>query len=528
MKLIKMNFRAYFIILSVLLLASACSSSDSGSSSTEGKTTITGSVYAAPVDSAAVTVKNDIGNVVAGPVTAAADGSYSVDVPTSSLAGNLRFEAVGGDFIDEATGANTSAGRLAAFVEGGSLVAGSAVLLDPSSTVVHDLVTSVSGTTVSIAKSLFGSIFGFAPDTCPAPTNPDSPLTDGSDAPRRFAGMHAAAFSRIAHDLGLTPGQQFELIKAMAKDLSDGIADGLDNGATIEIVPGINLPADWKTQFDSALAAMANIRLTNTYRVTYMPGMGMMAPKTGKSKFKIKLEKRSDNTAAGGLALKLKPMMHMTNGMNHSTPVGIVSESTTTAGIYECTAYYLMASGPTMGFWDLRVEISDGTTTEAAMFFPPVAMTMGADTVRATLKGQDDIISSMTGTERRSYYLFNDGLMTGTTSTLNLFIAAKASTMSYPAISMGTVLSSPTGTWSVDPATTAVQASLDTSFASYVSATDNGDGRWSIPGLALASGTTNTIFVKLNVNGEDKTTNGLTTSGTGTNGYATFLVTLGM
>ncbi len=505
------------LIVAAMFLFAGCGNSDSPSPATS--TTITGSVFAAPVAGATVVVMNSSGTAtIAGPVTTLDDGTYSVNVPNAALTADLIISATSGTFTDEATSTDVTAGTLAAYVAGGSLTGGSAVHLDPSSTIVHDLVTSGSGTSVSVAMSLFGASFGYLPDTSVAPKDPDAPLTDGSDALRRLAGLRAAAFSRITYDLGLTPGQQFDLIKAMAKDLSDGTADGLYNGAAIEIIPGINLPADWKTRFESAMTTMANVRLTNSYRVTYMPEMGMMAPRTGKSKFQIRVVKRIDDTPGTGLALKIKPLMHMVNGTNHSTPVDIVSESTTTAGTYDCTAYYLMASGMSMGFWDLKVDIADGTTTESAMFFPSVGMAMGTNTVRATLKGQADIISSMSGTEKRSYYLFKDGLATGGTSTFDLFIAAKQSMMSYPAVSFGTVLSNPTGTVT----SMTVDASTDGG-STWAAALDNSNGHWSVPGLTgLVSGTTGTIFVKMTVNGEAKTTDG--NVATGTNDYATFIV----
>jgi len=507
------------LIVATLFLLAGCGNSDSPSP--EAKTTITGSVYAAPVAGATVVALNSNGTTtLAGPVITLSDGSYSLPIPTAALASDLIISATSGTFADEATSTDVTAGTLAAYVTGGSLTAGSAVYLDPSSTIVHGLVTCGSGTSVAGAMSMFGAAFGYTPDTSVAPQNPDSPLTDGSDAPRRLAGLRAAAFSRLAFDLGLTPGQQFDLIKAMAKDLSDGLADGLYIGAAIEVVPGINLPTDWKTRLGTALATMANVRLTDSYQITYMPGMGMMAPKTGKSKFQIRIVKRIDNTPATGLALKIKPLMHMVNGVNHSTPVDIVSESTTTPGTYDCTAYYLMASGMSMGFWDLKVDITDGTRTESAMFFPPVGMAMGTTTVRATLKGQaSDLISSMTGTEKRSYYLFKDGLVTASTTTFNMFIAAKQRMMSYPAVSIGSVLSSPTGTVT----SMTVDASTDGG-SSWVAALDNSNGHWSVPGLTgLVSGTTGTIYVKMTVNGEDKTTDGNAVAGA--NGYATFVVT---
>jgi hypothetical protein len=242
----------------------------------------------------------------------------------------------------------------------------------------------------------------------------------------------------------------------------------------------------------------------------------MMAASQGKTAFKIRITNRSNGLPATGLTVSLMPMMHMA-AMSHSTPVDVVTESAT-AGTYDCTVYYLMASGPGMGYWELKVMIG-GMMGETATFYPNVGMSMGANTVRATLKGQNDIISSMTGTEKRSYYLFNEGL-TGTTG-FNLFIAAKESMMSYPVVSGGTTLHDETGAaWTVNPIT--VLASTDGS--TWTAANDNTGGHWSVTGLSgLSSGVTGTIYVKLNINGEDKTTNGNVASGS--NAYASFTVT---
>jgi hypothetical protein len=464
-------------------------------------------------------VKNAGGVTVAGPVTTAADGTYSVAIPTSALSGSLSFEADGGTFSDEASGATTSAGRLAAYVEGGALTGGSPVHLDPSSTIIHDLVAGVTGTSLSSAKTAFGACFGFSPDTTVAPKNPDAVVTDGSDAPQRLAALRAAAFSQLAKDLGLSPDQQFALVAAMAKDLEDGVLDGKNNTASsIEIVPGTNLPADIMTRFVNALTTVSKVRLTNTYRVEYVPGM--MASRQGKTQFQIKVTKRSDQSPATGLSLTLMPLMHMASGMNHSTPVDVVTESTT-AGTYNCTVYYLMASGLTMGYWDLKVKINDSVTTETAMFFPPVGMAMGADTVNFKLYGPDDIVSAMTGTQYNKYFLFKDGPVTVAASTLNLFIThGEMMNMNFKPASAGAVLSSPTGTVTA----MSVQAAMDSAFASPLTAADNGNGHWSVSGLSgLVSAQTTTVYVKVNVNGQDKTTNGAAASGS--NAYASFVVT---
>ena len=88
---------------------------------------------------------------------------------------------------------------------------------------------------------------------------------------------------------------------------------------------------------------------------------------------------------------------------------------------------------------------------------------------------------------------------------------------------MGTVLSYPTGTALVS--SMVVSAATDTAFTSPASVvTDNGNGHWTLSGLSgLVSGQTTTIYVKLNVNGEDKTTNGALASGV--NAYQPYVVT---
>jgi hypothetical protein len=189
-----------------------------------------------------------------------------------------------------------------------------------------------------------------------------------------------------------------------------------------------------------------------------------------------------------------------------------------------------MASGPGMGFWELKIIIG----TESVTFYPSVGMAMGTTTVRGNLKGQNDqILSDPTGTvtENRSYYLFNDGL-TGSISigyTFNLFIAVKESLMDMPAIGNGTILHDEThAAWTISSMT--VDASTDGS--SWIPASEGAEtGHWSVNGLSnLTSNATGTIYVRLSVgNGmavEQKTTNGMSVSGS--NGYATFIVTPGM
>jgi len=485
MKANKFISLAAVIIIALTLYACGGSSSDS----TE-VVTVTGSVFLAPVDGAGVSVIDPTGATVAGPVTTATDGTFSVDIPAAALSGELTFESTGGTYTDEASAASATAGTLGAVVAAGGVTAGSSVNIDPSSTIIYHLVTG-HGRSVSEAETAFNSAFGYTPDSSVTPVN--GPPSD-SDTSGCLAGLRAMTFSRLTNDLGLSAGNQSNLLAALADDLADGTLDGMNGTQQVTITAGTDMPEDIQNRFEHALTAMlsnntmnhtgltadqigalpfSKVALTDTYRVEYIPGM--MAAMQGKTTFQIRITYRSDGSPATGLAVSLMPMMHMAEH-NHASPVDSVVEEAGSSGTYTCTVYYLMASmmsGSSMGYWEMKVMIG-GMSGESATFYPMVGMAMGGDTARATLKGVSDLISGMTGDEKRTYYLFNDG--TGASS-FDLFIAAKESMMSYPALSVGTVLHDESGTeWTADP----VVVSVSTDGNTWTDATDNSGGHWSV------------------------------------------------
>jgi hypothetical protein len=524
------------VVVSLLTLIAACSNSgsDAPAPNPADTTSVTGFVYASSVSGAAVIVKDAGGTTIAGPVDSSRDGAYSISIPTSALASDLRIESSSGTFVDEATGAVTAAGSLAAYVSGGTLATGS-VSLSPSSTIVHSLVTKY-GKSVADANAAFSTGFGYMPDASVTPKNDDT-----SDAQNRLAALRAGAFSRLTGSLGLAPAEQFDLLAALAQDLADGTLDGKDGSTVVTIGTNTTMPEDIQNKFENALASylsnttanltgltpadigvlpFGKVALTATYRVEYVPGM---AAAQGRTEFTLNITDRVSGLGVPGLALSLMPMMHMATD-EHASPVDAVVDNGD--GTYDCAVYYLMSSsmnGVSYGYWELR--IMTGTNGESADFYPSVGMSMSQDTVRAVLKGRNDVISGMTGTEKRTYYLFNDGVMSGMSTTFDLFIAAKESMMSYPGVSLNTSLHDENDTpWTVD--TMNVTAAADSSFTSPITAVDNGNGHWSLSGLSgLVSGSTTTIYVKMTVNGEEKTTDGKTPSGG--NGCAVFSVTPG-
>jgi len=519
-------------LFAALFLLQGCGGSNGSNDNSVATTTITGSVIAAPVAGAKVSVKDSAGNTVAGPVTSSATGTYSIAVPTRTLSDDLRFEATGGTFTDEATGnAGVAAGKLAAYIAGGTLAVTPAVHLDPASTIVHGLVTS--GTALNTAKTTFNTAFGFTPDPAIAPKNEAPAATPADNLPQRLAALRAAAFSQLTKDLSLTPEKQFLLLEALSKDLADGILDGKNAEGIVSIDGTTVLPEDTQCCFSQALLTMRQnlsqnltgitvdqlgnipdnrVALSPGYKVELLYPAGVTNAKMGKTSFTIKLTNRSDNSPASGQTLTLFPYMHMAT-KDHASPVDAVVDNGD--GTYSCTVYYLMTtmmSGISQGLWELQVKIND---TETAIFYPNVTMAMG--TALTKLYGStSDMVASM-GTmppANRTYLLFKDSV---SGNTFNLFLATRddAQMMKFPAVSGGSILTPATGpAWTVDPLTSSVQVSTDN--ATYFNAIDNGNGHWSATDLNLNLGSGATVYVKVTINGEAKTDIAGTTS------YATF------
>lgn len=258
------------------------------------------------------------------------------------------------------------------------------------------------------------------------------------------------------------------------------------------------------------------------YSVEYASDMSMIS--TGKSTFTLEVSDVNTGAPVSGLTVSVMPVMDMAAGHMHDAPVGAVVDNGD--GSYEATVYYLMPSkmmdGTVMGDWELRVMIGDETTT----FYPDVKMAMG-DTALAKLKGQDDLIAGMPDPLKRTYFIFKNSL-TGMTDnhSFSFFIAARESMMSHVAVYENVTLN-PGETYELLVSPITVEVSTDGT--SWVAATSSDDGNYMISGLTgLTDNQEGEIYVRLSIQGEQKTTNGLAEAGDGTNDYATFTVTPGM
>ena len=219
----KHNLLWQVLALSGVLALGGCNSSDDPTSSSS--TTIEGSIFAAPVAGATVTVFDDNGNEVAGPVSSGADGRYRISIPNVDLASALSFVSNGGTFSDEATAeSNVVAGEMSVYVAAGTLGAGDEVHATPTSTIMHELVMTHEKTPTEAVAAIEGA-FGYPVDFSIAPTDATVPATGASDS-EKLAGLRAAGFSQLTADLGLNAADQFVLLAALAEDLSDGALDG--------------------------------------------------------------------------------------------------------------------------------------------------------------------------------------------------------------------------------------------------------------------------------------------------------------
>lgn len=510
-----------------MLMISACGSSTPA-------TTVTGSVVAAPVAGAKVTVKGSSGGT-GGTATSGADGSYSLAIPTTSLSSDLIIESTGGTYTDEATGiTGVSAGTMAAYISGGTLSAtATEAYLTASSTIVRKLVAG--GKTLAEANTIFNATFGYTPNTTVKPDMASASTDSATKAAQKLAGFHEAVFSQLVKDLGLPEDHQFDLIDALSTDLLDGTLDG-KSGTTAILISGHHpMTADFQNKYElattnwkanthntSGLTAadignlpFAKTVLTTSYKVEYVAGT--MAAAQGKTTFKIKVSNITTGAAVTGLTPTLTPKMYMAT-MSHTTPVDSVTDNGD--GTYTCVVYYLMASGSAMGYWELKVALG----SETAIFYPSVAMGMG-DTTKVNLKLSTDTYTSMGSTSIRSYPVFKDSLtLMNSMGTLKLFIAAQESMTSWPALKTGLSLNSAAFT----VGTLLVEVSTD-SGTTWSAMTESSAGHFTKTNIAgLTSGTQATFLVRLTINGNVYNNSSTGTAGGTATNYATFKLTPGM
>lgn len=237
----------------------------------------------------------------------------------------------------------------------------------------------------------------------------------------------------------------------------------------------------------------------STYIVEYLPGM--MDATIGKSAFKLRVRKRADYLPATGLSMTLVPKMTMPTQV-HGSPHTTVVESAT-PGTYDAAVYWLMMSGANMGYWELQVKIG----AETAIFYPAVGMSMSPETINAKMWGAAD--SAVNPAMPTRYLLFRDGPVSAASPVFKLFLShSEEMMMNFKPAAPGETMALPTGAI----AAMSVRASADAAFTAPVELTAGTPaGHWSgdLSSFGLAEGAASTVYVRLTVNGEVKTVDGL-------------------
>ncbi len=533
-------------LFAATLSVSVVGCGSSSSSSAVPTTTIDGSAFASSVNGASCQVQDINGNVIATGITTSATGEYTAYIPTANLASDLVLTCTGGTYTDEATGTSETAGTLTAYADADSLAAGVNLHATPESTIMHRL-RMQHQMTLAEAETAFENAFGYTPDTTIAPTDATGPAAEATDE-ELLAGLRAAAFSQLTMNLGLTAAEQFELLLALADDLSDGTLDGVDATGPVSAA-GSALPADIQNQFNTAMLdfraggndasgldnsmigilPFAQTALTSNYTVEYVEGM--MDAMEGKNKFQVRVTNNSDSTPATGKAVTLMPMMHMDADKSHATPVDGACIESGTAGTYDCTIYYVMAStmmdGMSMGYWDLKVMV-DGMM-DTVNFYPTVMMAMNG-TALVKQKNENDTVMNMEGgADARTFLLFKSNLsgMTGN-HTFELFTSTMETMMSFPAVTSTTTLGAGTGNELIISSMT-VEVSTDATFnTGVVSAIENGNGYWTAASIAgLTNDVEGELYVRMVINGltYNSSIDGVYIDEATTPSYATFTVT---
>jgi len=506
----------------VLCFLSACggsgSSGGSGGSGGSGTpapaatTSVNGFVFAGPVTGAVLTVKDQAGVTVAGPITASStDGSYQIAIPNSALAGFLVFEAAGGSYPDEATGtASVPLGSFSAYAAPGSITAGANITLDASSTIVQKLVAG--GKSLSAAQSIFSSAFGYVPDCSVAPVFAN--ISSNAPQTSRLAGLRAAFFSQLAKDLSLAPGKQSEMVQALADDLSDGVLDGKKGSAPVTMTSDGAIPEDIALRYTASVITFegcannkskltpdkfpappsGTLALTASYRVEYLPVLG--GDLTAKGGFQLKISRRSDGTPVTGLAssVVITQLMVMTSMSSSSTGPNAVIESDV-PGTYLVTLYYSMATAGLDMYWKLSVAIG----TETAVFYPRVTALPAGNTVSAKLSSSSDQV----GGSNRTYRIWRDTVIQGITGyDVILYLSSTDAGKTLP-VYAGVLWSTP------QLALESVTLQVSSDGATWSPLTPLGNsGRYLAAGVSLTSGSARTLYLKLQINGNSYTTNG--------------------
>ncbi len=247
------------VISSSFFLTSCFHSSDSG---TDEPTAILGSLFKGPIDNAQISITDESGNVIGTGTTS--KGVFSITFKSAALPnGAIFMESTAGTYVDEATGETVapSTGLMTVFTRDELAVmidSGEFAAMTPETTVLSKLVKKKIAAGDDAATAITAAI-KVIEDNIIADTNPTGGMVSGDTVLRKgnlvtplaaspqiaLAKNRAISMSYQAENLGIAPDKVFDLIDNDAKDLEDGVFDGLDvNGAALTITDKAGVSID--------------------------------------------------------------------------------------------------------------------------------------------------------------------------------------------------------------------------------------------------------------------------------------------
>lgn len=212
--------------------------------------------------------------------------------------------------------------------------------------------------------------------------------------------------------------------------------------------------------------------------------------------------------------IHVSPLMVMTSGMEHGTPFENASGQLSDEGTFTSTAYFLMPSnmpsGDPMGNWSITVEFDGQSQTF------PIVVEMATSDLKQLKGGDNDQIMNKNiegATLDRTYYIYNLGRHVNAEMSMNTFevyIAARESMMDYKAVtdmdSMNILNAGSMYELEINSVVVDMCASNCDVEDSWTTAVENTDypGTYKASQLGLAGDETDTIMIRLSVNGEAK------------------------
>ena len=257
----------HFFPALLLVLIAACGG-NGGSSG--GPLSLGGKAVLGPISGATVTVYSVAGSsegIALGSGVTGSDGSYSVEI--ESYSGPVIVKVVGGSYTEESSGttvvlASNDVLRCLVPNASGSVTAN----VTPLTEIAAALAQASGGfdrTNVAQANNQVGAFFGGIDIVGETPLDPTTASTGSPTQPQIDYGLILAGISEMAEGLSVTSKR---LTDALARDLSDGIFDGVDGGGAVPVGGG-----RWPPRQRQPIWPAQSMRLKRAARTSPAPSL---------------------------------------------------------------------------------------------------------------------------------------------------------------------------------------------------------------------------------------------------------------